>query len=127
MLSETAFKNIVMKRLRELEGIWFFKSQEVAVRGIPDIIGCFKGRFFAIELKRDYAERSDSQALQEYNLDKIRECKGLGFMWSPNNWEKYFDSFFLGKHVEKAKEFKKNDTLIAKRNTRIYTKKALYD
>lgn len=104
MQPETAFKIKVMKRLKALEGIWLFKSQEVAVRGIPDIIGCFRGRFFAIELKRDLSSEADE--LQKYNLERIRKSGGLSFVWCPENYEQYLEQFFINPNVKREKATK---------------------
>jgi len=63
--------------------MWWFKSQEVSKRGIPDIIGVSGGgRFFAIELKKDGSCRPDP--LQEYTLGKIRRAGGIGFDLNPD-------------------------------------------
>ena len=49
---ETKISNKVLPRLRA-EGGWWVKIHGGAFQatGIPDIIGCWKGRFVAIELK----------------------------------------------------------------------------
>ncbi len=41
--------------------------------GVPDIIGCLDGKFFAIEVK---AGSRRPTALQQYNLNKIRQAGG---------------------------------------------------
>lgn len=43
-------------------------------RGIPDIIGCHRGRFIGIEVKLDYNEASE---LQVKNGKAIKKAKGL--------------------------------------------------
>lgn len=41
--------------------------------GIPDIVGCYLGRFFAIECK---AGKGKTTMLQEKNIDRIRKSEG---------------------------------------------------
>ena len=92
MQPETKFKIRVQKFLKA-SGIplWSFKSQEVAVRGIPDIVGCNSaGQFFCMELKRDEVCKPDP--LQEYNLEKIRKLGGIALVLNPfMNWQKLIE------------------------------------
>lgn len=75
MGSETQLKNRVRKMiLKEFPEIWFFKSSDRFTSGIPDIIGCFNGQFFAIELKRD--EKSVATPLQLHTISQIKKAKG---------------------------------------------------
>lgn len=41
-----------MNYLKSIPQLWCFKASEKFYSGIPDIIGCYRGKFFAIELKR---------------------------------------------------------------------------
>lgn len=53
--------------------------------GIPDILGCYKGKFFAIELKLpSYKVNKEQLECIEY----IRKCKGIATVltWS-ENWK----------------------------------------
>lgn len=83
---ETKFKELVIKDLKTLKNTWFFKSQEVSRRGIPDLILCVNGFFVAMELKVD----SDLDALQIYNINKIKEANGWASEVTPKNWKKVF-------------------------------------
>ena len=42
-------------------------------RGVPDIIACYRGKFFGIECK---AGKNTTTALQELELEKIKESGG---------------------------------------------------
>ena len=89
MKPETTFKIKVMKDLAELGKtvpIYFEKIQSVSVRGIPDIIACFQGRFIAMELKRSSAKPRKDEVLQNYKLDKIKKAGGLSFVVTPELW-----------------------------------------
>lgn len=82
---ETAFKLKVQKRLKEIgPSCWFFKTQLLAVMGIPDIIGCFDGRFFAFELK---VGKNKLTKLQLYVLKCIEKAGGLALEVTPDNLE----------------------------------------
>lgn len=45
------------------------------IAGVPDIIGCYHGRFIAFECKRDATGKAT--ALQAYMMKKIREAGGI--------------------------------------------------
>lgn len=82
---ETLFKEKVKARLDKIEGIWFFKTQQLALLGIPDYIICYKGNFIAWELKKD--EKSKPSKLQDFILNKIYEAGGLARIVHPLNFE----------------------------------------
>lgn len=86
MQPETRFKLKVVKRLRDEFGpdVFFYKTQQVSLGGIPDIVGCLRGRFFAFELKT--TDRAASP-LQEYILDQIRFARGFACVVHPANLE----------------------------------------
>lgn len=48
--------------------------------GIPDVVGCWKGRFFAIECKAE-GKLGNTTALQEREMEKIREAGGIAFAY----------------------------------------------
>ena len=88
---ETKFKMRVLQDLNSLrnsldEKPYVLKTQEVAKRGVPDILMCWKGNFIAIELKVD----SPLSMLQKYNLDLIDKNSGVAFVATPDNWKKIF-------------------------------------
>lgn len=52
--------------------------------GIPDIIGCYQGRFIAIECK---AGKGKTTALQERELQWIKDAGGFTFVAREDNLE----------------------------------------
>lgn len=107
---ETLFKERIQTKLSTLKNIWFYKSQEVAVRGIPDIIMCLNGFFIALELKRDAKATID--ALQIYNIHRInKKGKGTAFVVHPENWPRIFeklkilDSWEYEEEMDNEKKF----------------------
>jgi len=126
MQSERAFTVKVMKKLRTLDRIWLFKTQEESVRGIPDVIGSHRGKFFSIEFKKDKYCKPDP--LQEYTLGQIRKSNGLAFYWHPDNWEEQFEEFFLFKkrNLKANESGRGNEVTNAKCRNRVYTQDDLY-
>lgn len=84
----------MLKRLKNHPGIYVFKKEAAAIRGIADIIGCFQGRFFAWELKSCEAKarlNTGSIVLQRYELEKVRAAGGIGEIVYPENFEEKFE------------------------------------
>jgi len=92
---EKNFKQKVRKRLNSVPDLYYFVKEAVAIRGIPDIIGCYKGTFFAWELKRSEKEANKKTGrivLQRHNLSKIKSSGGIGEIVYPENFECAFSS-----------------------------------
>lgn len=51
--------------------------------GIPDVIACYRGRFFGIEVKDD--ERLEPTDLQKYVLGLIRAAGGIALLVRSKN------------------------------------------
>ena len=75
---EKKVKNAVRKILDRL-GIYHFMPPGMGLgrSGIPDIIGCYEGRFIAIECK---AGKGKTTALQERELIAICNAGGFTFV-----------------------------------------------
>lgn len=67
----------IMKRLRA-DGAFCFKvwGSELMMAGLPDIIGCYRGRFFGFEVKHPET-REDTSVRQEFVMSKIRDAGGI--------------------------------------------------
>ncbi len=80
---ENAVKAAVKKLLDEM-GIYHFSPVQNGMgrAGIPDIIGCFRGRFLGIECK---AGKGKTTALQDLELEKIRQAKGFAYVVNETN------------------------------------------
>lgn len=61
--------------LLEQEGCYVVKVVSASKAGVPDILGCYEGMFFGIEVKKPNTMNTVSK-LQEYNLDRIVGCGG---------------------------------------------------
>ena len=86
MQPETRFKLRVTGRLRQIPDLYLVKVQQVAVRGIPDYLICYKGRFFGWELKVP-PNKVKPRSLQEHNLNLITQAGGIAREVTPLNLE----------------------------------------
>ncbi len=59
----------------ESRGCYVVKVISASKAGVPDIVGCYEGVFFGIEVKTPRT-RGNVSKLQEYNLEKIMEAGG---------------------------------------------------
>lgn len=88
MQPETKFKLEVYKRLKEIGACWFEKIQQRSIRGTPDILGCRKGKFFALELKTPTGRPTKLQWLK---LKDIHQAGGLARLVTENNLEEVIE------------------------------------
>ncbi|QKN87734.1 nuclease [Microbacterium phage Ixel] len=67
-------------RLNAIPGVYCLRTHGGAFqqKGTPDIMGCARGHFFAIEMKRSAREKPT--AAQQYNLKKFRQAGGATFV-----------------------------------------------
>lgn len=69
----------VLHRTRKMlieHGAFVFKTSDL---GLPDLVGCYKGVFIGVEVKRpDPRKRHPVSPLQRRKLQMIREAGGLG-------------------------------------------------
>jgi Holliday junction resolvase len=71
---EKKVKAKVVAILKELDAYYFYPvTGGYGASGVPDIVGCFRGKFFAVECK---AGSGKTTALQEKNIERIRACGG---------------------------------------------------
>ena len=82
---EKKVKDKLRKQLDEM-GIYHFMppANGFGRAGIPDVVGCYAGRFVAFECK---AGKGKTTALQDRELEKIRKAKGLAFVINEENVE----------------------------------------
>ena len=85
MTPEKKVKTKVVAILKELGAYYFYASTGgYGASGVPDIIGCYKGRFFAIECK---AGGGKTTALQDKNIAQIIAQGGLAIVVNEDNME----------------------------------------
>lgn len=68
-----------IRRMLDALGAFNFKhwSGPMSMRGISDILGCYKGRFVAIEVKTRTGKASPAQ---EQFLERVRKAGGIAFV-----------------------------------------------
>jgi len=82
---EKKVKDKVVAILKELGAYFFFPATHGYGRsGVPDIIGCLGGIFFAIECK---AGKNKPTALQEREMQRIRDAGGHTLVINEDNIE----------------------------------------
>lgn len=80
---EAKVKKIVTDQLKQLGAYYFYPVTGGFGRsGVPDIVGCFKGRFFAIECK---AGKNKPTPLQQKNMGEIAHAGGLVWVVNEDN------------------------------------------
>jgi len=83
MTPEAKVKKVVAEQLRNLGAYYFYPVTSGYGRsGVPDIVGCYKGRFFGIECK---ARDNKPTPLQQINLDDIDKQSGIALVINEKN------------------------------------------
>ena len=94
MATEAKFKAKVKARLNKLgPDCYYFVKEAAALRGIADLVGCYKGRFFAWELKRSESaahSKRDGHELQLYHIGLVKDSGGIGRVVYPENFEECY-------------------------------------
>jgi Holliday junction resolvase len=83
MTPEKKVKQKVAKQLKEMGAYFFYPATGGYGRsGVPDIVGCYDGKFFGIECK---AGNNRLTALQERELVLITKAAGLAVVVNEEN------------------------------------------
>jgi Holliday junction resolvase len=82
---EAKVKKKVVEALKSLGAYHFYPvTSGYGASGVPDIVGCYRGRFFGIECK---ANGNKPTALQQMNLDRITSVGGIALVIDETNIE----------------------------------------
>jgi len=83
MTPEKKVKTKVVAILKEFGAYYFYPvTGGYGASGVPDIVGCYKGKFFAIECK---AGKGKTTALQEKNIAQIIAQGGIAIVVNEDN------------------------------------------
>ena len=83
---ESRVKSRVVAQLKALKAYYFYPvTGGYGGSGVPDIVGCFKGKFFAIECK---AGTNKPTALQQKNIDSIAAQGGAVLVVNETNMDR---------------------------------------
>ena len=77
MTPEKRVKEAIKAFLKTLPNCWFFMANThgYGVNGVPDIVGCYRGVFFAIEVKAP-GKLKNVTALQQMQINAINQSHG---------------------------------------------------
>jgi Holliday junction resolvase len=82
---ESKVKKKVVEQLKKLGAYYFYPvTGGFGASGVPDIVGCYKGKFFAIECK---AGKNKPTPLQQKNIDTIAAQGGAVWVVNEDNME----------------------------------------
>lgn len=82
---EAKVKAKVVGILKDEGAYYFFPATHGYGRsGVPDIVACVSGHFFAIECK---AGKNKPTALQVREIENIRKAGGVAIVANEENWE----------------------------------------
>ena len=85
MTPEKKVKTKVVAILKEVGAYYFYPvTGGYCVSGVPDIVGCYNGKFFAVECK---AGKGKTTALQDKNIAQIKACGGQAIVINEENIE----------------------------------------
>ncbi len=94
MAQEQVIQSKIVKYL-EKRGCYVVKVISATKSGVPDILGCYEGQFFGIEVKTPSTKNNVSR-LQEYNLDQIRLADGHSLVaWELDQVEEFLDGMLM--------------------------------
>lgn len=80
---EAKVKKQVVAQLKQLGAYYFYPVTGGYGRsGVPDIVGCYRGQFFAIECK---ANGNKPTPLQSKNIASINDCGGIAWVVDETN------------------------------------------
>lgn len=100
MTPEAKVKKKVVEILKELGAYYFYPvTGGYGMSGVPDIVGCYKGKFFGIECK---AGKNKPTPLQEKNLREIDKNDGIAIVINEDNIEDA--RFFLTGSIKNPKQ-----------------------
>ena len=95
MTPEKQVRKELMQHLDKVEGLWYYPAVAgpYSVGGIPDIMGCYKGRLFGIEAKahgRRGEPNRGCSGLQVLQMARIEAAGGFAMVFDGglDDWQK---------------------------------------
>ena len=96
MTPEVKVKKVVVKHLNSVDAYYFYPvTGGFGASGVPDIVGCYKGKFFGIECK---ANGNKPTVLQCKNLCAISVAGGMSLLIDENNLD-MLEFYITGKQT----------------------------
>jgi Holliday junction resolvase len=89
MTPEAKVKKVVVQQLKDIGAYYFYPVTGGYGRsGVPDIVGCYRGKFFGIECK---AGSNKPTPLQQKNLEQIALTGGVSLVVNEENMKHVAD------------------------------------
>jgi hypothetical protein len=80
MTTEARLRTAIVKALSNYSGWWVVThADQYGTGGLPDIIGCYAGRFFGLEVKLPGKEHTLTER-QSHRIKQINDAGGRGMM-----------------------------------------------
>lgn len=77
---EASLRTAIVKKLSNYSGFWFVThADKYGTGGLPDIIGCYQGKFVGLEVKLPGKEHTLTER-QSRRLAQINKAGGIGAM-----------------------------------------------
>ena len=78
-ITEADVKDQIRGVLKRIPGLWYYNAWQgpMSKKGIPDIMGCYRGRLFGIEVKGPGGTVSKEQAER---IAEIRDAGGIAIV-----------------------------------------------
>lgn len=90
-MKESSVQTKILKYLKSID-CYTVKVISATKAGIPDIIGCYKGRFIAIECKTPTTKNNVSE-LQKFNIEAIHKAQGFAIVaWDVEGVKTFIES-----------------------------------
>ena len=87
MKPETLLKRKIVRALRLIPHSSWHVINQAVIRGDPDIIGCCRERFYAIEVKNEFTKKfDDRERLQRHKLARIGRAGGVILIITARTW-----------------------------------------
>lgn len=87
-MRESQIQAKIIAYLKTLPQCWFVKTVSNNMRGVPDILICYQGRFIAVEVKNEKGKASKLQLLQ---MESIEKSGGIAFI--AHSFEEFKEEF----------------------------------
>jgi hypothetical protein len=97
---EAKVKEKVVTILKQLKAYYFYPvTGGFGISGVPDIVGCINGKFFAIECK---AGKNKTTRLQDQQLQRIADADGIALVINEDNIQDVYQ--IVGKYHDPRQE-----------------------
>jgi len=84
---ESILKQKIMRMLFNLPNSIWERIEQKSIKGTPDIIGCYKGRSFWLEVKNKIKKVKNYEKIQIIKLNKHTKAGGVSMILTQDNYK----------------------------------------